>query len=150
MTNHESDSESFEALSRELLKDGLSVRFEARGASMSPCIRDRQIVHVTPVIVSKLRKGDIVLTKGHSGFRLHRLVRIDHDNDLFITRGDCGQQDDPPARGHQILGVVVAKEVRLGKTIVRTKLKGIGGTLLRVAAPANIWPARSCAGRDCS
>jgi len=134
MTNHESDSESFEALSRELLKHGLSVRFEARGASMSPCIRDRQIVHVTPVIVSKLRKGDIVLTKGHSGFRLHRLVRIEHDNDLFITRGDCGQQDDPPARGHQILGVVVAKEVRLGKTIVRTKLKGIGGKLLRVAA----------------
>jgi hypothetical protein len=46
--NRESDSESFEALCRELLKNGLSVRFEARGASMSPCIRDRQIVHVTP------------------------------------------------------------------------------------------------------
>jgi uncharacterized repeat protein (TIGR01451 family) len=132
--NRESDSESFEALCRELLKNGLSVRFEARGASMSPCIRDRQIVHVTPVTVSKLRKGDIVLTKGHSGFRLHRLVRADQDNDLFITRGDCGQQDDPPVRGHQILGVVVAKEVRLGKTIVRTKLKGIGGILLRGAA----------------
>jgi uncharacterized repeat protein (TIGR01451 family) len=134
MTITESDSESFEALSRELLKNGLSVRFEARGASMSPCIRDGQIVQVTPVMVSKLRKGDIVLTKGSSGFRLHRLVLADHDNDLFITRGDCGQQDDPPVSSHQILGVAVAKEVRLGKTIVRAKLKGISGILLRGAA----------------
>ncbi|HEV3307402.1 MAG TPA: C25 family cysteine peptidase [Candidatus Sulfotelmatobacter sp.] len=136
MTNSESDSASFEALSRELLNSGLSVRFEARGASMSPCIRDRQIVHVTPVIVSKLRKGDIVLTKGHSGFRVHRLVVTDHSKNLFITRGDCGQQNDPPVSGDQILGIVVAKEVKLGKTFVRTELKGIGGKLLRGAARA--------------
>src|ERR1700674_2441450 len=102
MTTQETDSERFEALSRELLNNGLSVRFEARGASMSPCIRDGEIVHVTPVIVSKLRKGDIVLTKGHSGFRVHRLVIADHSKNLFITRGDCGQQDDPPVRGEQI------------------------------------------------
>ncbi|MFZ0417401.1 MAG: C25 family cysteine peptidase [Candidatus Sulfotelmatobacter sp.] len=136
MTNPESDSASFEALSRELLNSGLSLRFEARGASMSPCIRDGQIVHVTAVIVSKLRKGDIVLTKGHSGFRVHRLVVIDHSKNLFITRGDCGQQNDPPVRGDQILGIVVAKEVKLGKKFVRTNLKGIGGKLLQAAARA--------------
>jgi hypothetical protein len=85
MINGESDSERFEALSRELLNKGLTVRFEARGASMSPCIRDGEIVHVTAVIVSKLRKGDIVLTKGHSGFRVHRLVLIDHDR-IFSLR----------------------------------------------------------------
>jgi len=134
MTNSEPDSASFEALSRELLKSGLSVRFEARGASMSPCIRDGQIVHVTAVIVSKLRKGDIVLTKGHSGFRVHRLVMIDHSRNLFITRGDCGLQNDPPVRGDQILGIVRAKEVKLGKKSVRINLKGIGGKLLQAAA----------------
>lgn len=134
MTSSESDSERFEALSRELLKNGLSVRFEARGASMSPCIRDREIVYVTPVIVSKLRKGDIVLTKGHSGFRVHRLVVTDHSKNLFITRGDCGQQNDPPVRIDEILGVVTAKEVKLGKKLVRTNLKGISGMMLRGAA----------------
>ncbi len=134
MTNSGSDSEGFEALCRELLHQGLTVRFEARGASMSPIIRDREIVYVTPVIVSKLRKGDIVLTKGHSGFRVHRLVVIDHDKNFFITRGDCGQQDDPPVRSDQILGIVLAKEVRLGEKIVVAKLKGIGGKLLRGAA----------------
>jgi uncharacterized repeat protein (TIGR01451 family) len=134
MTSSESDSERFEALSRELLKNGLSVRFEARGASMSPCIRDRQFVYVTPVIVSKLRKGDIVLTKGHSGFRVHRLVLTDHSKNLFITRGDCGQQNDPPVHGAEILGVVTAKELKLGKKLVRTKLKGISGMILCGAA----------------
>src|ERR1051326_1403283 len=117
MTNRGLDSQRFEALSRELLESGLSVRFEARGASMSPAIRDREMVYVTPVIVSKLRKDDIVLTKGHSGFRVHRLVVADPDKNLFITRGDCGDQDDPPLRGEQILGVVVAKEVRIGTSI---------------------------------
>jgi uncharacterized repeat protein (TIGR01451 family) len=136
MTDGGSDSERFEALSRELLSNGFTVRFEARGASMSPCIRDREIVHVTPVIVSKLRKGDIVLTKGHSGFRVHRLVLIDHDENFFITRGDCGQEDDPAVRADQILGMVLAKEVRLGTKIVRANLNGFTGKLLQGAARA--------------
>jgi len=134
MTDPNADSARFEALSRELLNQGLSVRFEALGASMSPVIRDREMVIVTPVIVSKLRKGAIVLTKGRSGFLVHRLVGIDHDKNLFITRGDCGQQDDPAIRGDQILGVVLAKEVRVGKRIVQAKLTGIGGKLLQGAA----------------
>jgi uncharacterized repeat protein (TIGR01451 family) len=134
MTDPESDSARFDALSRELLNQGLTVRFQARGASMSPCIRDGEIVYVTPVIVSKLRKDDIVLVKSKDGFRAHRLVVADQSKDFFVARGDCGQQDDPPSRGDQILGIVVAKEIKLGKKPVRTNLKGIAGKLLRAAA----------------
>ncbi|MGB8580085.1 MAG: C25 family cysteine peptidase [Candidatus Sulfotelmatobacter sp.] len=136
MTESESDSQRFETLSRELLNKGLTVRFQARGASMSPCIRDGEIVHVTAVIVSKLRKGDIVLTKGHSGFRVHRLVLIDQDKNLFMTRGDCGRQDDPPVHADQILGIVLAKEVRLGTKIVTANLNGFTGKLLQGAVRA--------------
>ncbi len=136
MPDPHSDSLAFETLARELLNKGLSLRFEAHGASMSPVIRDREVVYVTPVIVSKLRKGAIVLTKGHSGFRVHRLVFVDHHENVFITRGDCGQQDDPPVRADQILGIVLAKEVRLGKKIVRANLETIGGKLLQGAARA--------------
>src|SRR5580693_9496720 len=128
MINSRSDSGMFEAFTRELLKAGLCVRFEARGASMSPCIRDWQIVHVTPVIVSKLRKDDIVLTKDDKRFLIHRLVVAEPDKDLFITRGDCGQENDPPVRADQILGLVVAKEFRFGRTIVQTKLTGFTST----------------------
>jgi uncharacterized repeat protein (TIGR01451 family) len=128
MNDSSPDSASFEALSRELLNKGITVRFQARGASMSPCIRDRQIVHVTPVIVSKLRKDDIVLTKDDKRFLIHRLVVAEPDKDLFITRGDCGQENDPPVRADQILGLVVAKEFRFGRTIVQTKLTGFTST----------------------
>src|SRR5579864_8409154 len=128
------DSRLFEDLTRELLEKGMCVRFQARGASMSPAIRDGEVVEVTPVIVAKLRKDDIVLTKSKFGLRLHRLVIADHASDMFVTRGDCGQENDPALRGRQILGIAHAKEVRVGKRIVRARFKGISGGAVRAAA----------------
>src|SRR5579864_7551575 len=130
------DSKLFEQLVCPLLDQGLSVRFEARGASMSPAIRDGEVVEVTPVIVAKLRKDDIVLAKTNVGFRLHRIVLADAARDLFITRGDCGQQNDPALKAGQILGLARAKEVRVGRNIVQAGFRGAGGWLLRSAARA--------------
>jgi uncharacterized repeat protein (TIGR01451 family) len=101
---------------------------------MSPAIRDGEMVYVKPASEANLHRGDIVLVKGDNGFRLHRLVRADAGRDVFITRGDCGQQDDPAVRSQQILGVAVAKEVRIGKRVVRAKFKGMGGGFLRGVA----------------
>lgn len=142
MINGGSDSEMFEALSRELLNGGLYVRFEARGASMSPSIHDREIVHVTPVIVSKLGKGDIVLTKGDSGFRMHRLVIADHKKDTFITRGDCGLEDDPPLPGAQILGFAASKEVKVAGRVFAVTLDGRASLARRVLGRAMEFAAR--------
>lgn len=142
MANATADSELFDQIIRDLLQRGLSVRFQARGASMSPTIRDREFVQVTPVMVSKLRKDDIVLAKSNSGFRLHRIVISDPANDVFITRGDCGQEDDPPLTGAQILGLAQAKEVRVGRRIVRAGFKGLRGRALRSAARAQVIVGR--------
>ena len=123
-------SRLFEAITRELLRSGNGIRFQARGASMSPAIRDGEIVHVKSVAPAELRKGEIVLVKGEMGFRLHRLVVADAEQDVFITRGDCGQQNDPAVSREEIVGVAVAKEVRVGRRMVRAKLNGLGGRLL--------------------
>src|SRR5580700_7277955 len=131
----------FHAISRELLLEGNGIRFQARGASMSPAIRDGEIVHVKSVPLAELRSGDIVLIKGEMGFRLHRLVVADAAQDVFITRGDCGQQDDPAVSGEEILGIAVAKEVRVGARMVPAKLKGIGGRVIRGAARGQ-WMAK--------
>jgi uncharacterized repeat protein (TIGR01451 family) len=136
MTSTGADSKLFEEVTRELLEQGMSVRFQARGASMSPAIRDGEVVQVTPVIVSKLRKDDIVLTRSKNGFRLHRIVLADHARDEFITRGDCGQENDPMLKGAQILGLAQAKEVHVGRKVVRANFRGIGGWTLRCAARA--------------
>ena len=87
---------------------------------MSPAIRDGEMVIVKAALLAVLRRGDIVLVKGEMGFRLHRLVVADAERDVFITRGDCGEQDDPAVSGEEILGFAVAKEVRRG----REKLQG--------------------------
>jgi len=134
MSDRGTDSKLFEKVIRELLEQGLSVRFQARGASMSPAIRDGEIVEITPVIVSKLRKDDIVLAKTNHGFQLHRIVVADHGHDVFITRGDCGQENDPELQGAQILGLARAKEVRVGRGVVRARFRGVGGWALRCAA----------------
>ncbi|MBZ5689567.1 MAG: DUF11 domain-containing protein [Acidobacteriia bacterium] len=128
------DSKLFEEVVRPLLEQGLSVRFQARGASMSPAIRDGEVVEVTAVIVTKLRKDDIVLAKSNAGFRLHRIVAADPGKDVFITRGDCGQQNDPALKAEQILGLARAKEVRVGRNIVQAGFRGVGGWMLRSAA----------------
>ena len=127
-------SQMFEALARELLQQGNEIRFQARGASMSPAIRDGEIVLVKPAPLAELRPGDIVLVKGEMGFRLHRLVVADVEQDVFITRGDCGQQDDPAIDGEAILGEAAGKEVQLGNRLVLVKFAGIAGQLLRAAA----------------
>src|SRR5271167_3736750 len=101
---------------------------------MSPAIRDGEIVHVKSTVPARLRKGDIVLVKGEMGFRLHRLVVADAEQDVFVTRGDCGQQNDPAVSGEQIVGIAVAKEVRVGTNTVRAKLKGLSGRVLCCAA----------------
>ncbi len=136
MTSLGADSKLFEQVLRELLELGLAVRFQVRGASMSPVIRDGEVVHVTPVIVSKLRKDDIVLTRSKNGFRLHRIVVADHVRDEFITRGDCGQENDPALMGAEILGLAQAKEVYVGRRVVQANFRGVAGWTLRSAARA--------------
>jgi len=101
---------------------------------MSPAIRDGEMVYVKPSPGESLRRGDIVLVKGDSGFRLHRLIRADVRRDVFITRGDRGLQDDPAVRRAQILGVAVAKDVRVGRAAVTARFKGSRGKLLRTLA----------------
>lgn len=132
------DSRLFEEMIRDLLACGMSVRFRAYGGSMSPTIRDGDLVEVTPVIVSELRRKDIVLAKSNYGFRLHRIVLADCARDVFVTRGDCGQEDDPVLTGAQILGLARAKEVRVGRRFVQAKFKGVGGWALRCAARGQV------------
>jgi uncharacterized repeat protein (TIGR01451 family) len=103
---------------------------------MSPTIRDGEMVYVKPASEARLRRGDIVLVKSDYGFRLHRLVRADLRRNVFITRGDCGQQNDPAVRHDQILGVAVAKDVLVGKKILRANFRGIPGAFLQFAAQA--------------
>jgi uncharacterized repeat protein (TIGR01451 family) len=107
------NSVQFAALCHDLLGRGLTVRFRTRGDSMQPNLRDGDAVVVAPAAAEELAAGDIALTVGEGGFRVHRVLRAGGSIGRIITRGDAGQENDPPATA--VLGKVIAIE-RGGKT----------------------------------
>ncbi|HXX45134.1 MAG TPA: C25 family cysteine peptidase [Candidatus Acidoferrales bacterium] len=112
------DSRKFAPLCEMLLGEGLPVRFPANGQSMQPNLLDGDLVEIAPLLGEKLRRGDIALTRTEEAFVLHRVVECDDDSNAIVTRGDAGQQDDPPAT--EVLGKAVAIE-REGRRISFTR-----------------------------
>ena len=104
------DSNLFHELSRELMSAGKSFRFRAVGASMSPTIRDGEVLRVEKVNTGELSEGDLVLFRQDENFRAHRLIAIDREHEIFTTQGDASFKTDRPIRAAQICGKVVAKE----------------------------------------
>ncbi len=119
------DSNLFHELSRELLGAGKSFRFRAVGASMTPTIRDGEVLRVERVDAKTLSIGDIVLFKDDRGFRAHRLVAMDPVRNTFTTRGDASLEDDRSMGVEQISGRVVAKEEMLGVSLRAIQLRGV-------------------------
>jgi uncharacterized repeat protein (TIGR01451 family) len=110
MTEKRSDSVLFAALAKELLSANLGVRFQARGRSMTPAIRDEEFIHVQPAAPETLGRGDVVLFSQGPHFLAHRIVKTDAGSGLFVTQGDCTMQADGEVTSEQILGKIVAAE----------------------------------------
>src|SRR5580704_4599564 len=102
------DSAQFAAACEALLQRGAKVRFRANGLSMRPNILNEDAVTVAPVEQEEMRIGDVALTKGEDGFRVHRVCNAGCKVGNVITRGDAGQENDSDAQ--TILGKVVAIE----------------------------------------
>jgi signal peptidase I len=96
-----------------LLEGGLRIRFRTAGASMSPTIRDGEVVIVEPAAPESIRAGDIVLAASERGPLVHRVTgraKGDGSGDLFILRGDASITADVPIPGDRIRGRVIAVE----------------------------------------
>jgi uncharacterized repeat protein (TIGR01451 family) len=74
---------------------------------MFPAIKDGESLRVESVPAEQLQIGDIVVARTAAGMRAHRLIFSDPARDCFLTRGDAGQESDPPIGAGQILGRVV-------------------------------------------
>ncbi|HET8775447.1 MAG TPA: S24/S26 family peptidase [Thermoanaerobaculia bacterium] len=102
----------------DLLASGHAVRFQARGDSMYPLIRDHDYLHVEPC--AEVRVGDIVLVLAERGLTAHRVVSV--DGAVVVTRGDNAPAADDPVPREKVLGKVTSA-IRDGREI---KVKGIG------------------------
>jgi phage repressor protein C with HTH and peptisase S24 domain len=107
------------ALIRRMIEAGIAASFAARGASMRPTI-----VPGDKVIVSKggtVRTGEVVMTAGHSGLLVHRVVEV-MDDGRIVTQGDNRTDRDDPVPAAAVVGVV-RRVVRRGRE------RGVGLTV---------------------
>ena len=95
---------------REVLNKGSSVRFKAKGFSMSPFIRNGDVITVSPFTLAKLRPGDIAAFILEKPGRLvvHRVVGI--RGELFLMKGDNLPDFDDLIPGSQVLGQITRIE----------------------------------------
>jgi signal peptidase I len=106
-------------LMRAVLGRGLPFRTMVRGSSMSPFIRDEDVLTVTSLGGHRPRVGDIIAftLPGAGRLVIHRIVASDEDG--WQTRGDnCRGSDGVVIRG-QIVGRVVrcardGRRIRIG------------------------------------
>ncbi len=75
-------------LSRDILEKGKSVRFQAKGWSMRPFIRDEDFIVVSPIENSSIKTGDVVfyLTTENKVI-VHRVIKKykkDKDNRMIM------------------------------------------------------------------
>jgi hypothetical protein len=107
---------AFIALLRAVLDKGVSFRFRATGFSMSPFIRNGDVLTVFP-LSGRPRLGDVVafVKQETGGLAIHRVVGTGAGHCLI--RGDNSSRDDGFVPEANILGCVTKVE-RSGKKIL--------------------------------
>mgnify|MGYP002388065044 CR=1 FL=1 len=87
-----------------LLGDGLDhIRLPVTGDSMTPMLKDRDILEVSFVHPSKLLRGDVIV-RGRHELIIHRVVGT---RDQYVyTKGDARYWIDPMRGGDDIIGKV--------------------------------------------
>lgn len=104
-------STDFSGLSAEILQLGKSLRFQARGHSMQPLVRDGDFLLVKPLGERRPGLGDVVLCVTESDEVLvHRVIRrhLRSDGYHFLVQGDQVAQPDGWIARDQIYGKVEA------------------------------------------
>ena len=118
----------FAGLSAELLRLGKVVRFQARGNSMQPLLRDGDILSVSPVDFDQIRIGDVIMCSSHSGcIVVHRVIlrKNKFEQNQLLVKGDQAEKPDGWINSSQIYGRVAAFErqgnkVALDSLIMKT------------------------------
>ncbi len=100
-------SEIFHDILLDVLGKGKRVKIRPFGSSMAPTILSGEAVIIEPIGDKTVNEGDIVVVESIRP-RLHRVVHIDKQKGMVITRGDAFNQNDPPVSLNEIWGRLVS------------------------------------------
>jgi signal peptidase I len=95
---------------------GVPVRFRVRGFSMSPFIRNEDVVTISPLQDTSPGVGDVIayVHRGTEKLFIHRVVK--KKGETYFPKGDNSSEADESVPRENLLGVVTRVE-RKGKDV---------------------------------
>lgn len=137
--------EDFASIAYGVLGREKVLRFEAKGASMAPFIKDGDILEVTPVNGEEIRVGDVIFY--HVGGKhtvAHRVIKRITENGkvVFLAKGDSNTDEGEEVRPEQIMGIVRTIERKGRKIRINYGLNGLLYVFYRNISPMFIKTRR--------
>jgi len=131
-------------LSKDIFRRGKSIRFQARGWSMRPFIRDGDFIVVSPIENFSIKTGDVVFCiTTENKVIVHRVIRKhekDKDNRIIMfIKGDAAFSSPEKVEMQNVLGKVVEVERNGQKKRLDTKFYQIKGLLFAGISPFSQW-----------
>ena len=131
-------------LSKDIFRKGKSIRFQAKGWSMRPFIRDGDFIVVSPIENSSIKTGDVVFyLTTENKIIVHRVIRKHEkykDNRItMLIKGDATFSSPEKVEMQNVLGKVVAVERNGQKKRLDTKLYQIKGLFFAGISPFSQW-----------
>lgn len=87
---------------KEFINAGKEVVFSVRGSSMSPFLKERDLITVKPLTKMTLKIGHIVLAYFKNGYILHRIIHLDKYH-VFLA-GDANLAQIEKIERKEIIG----------------------------------------------
>jgi len=134
--------EDLSELARDILEQGKPVRFQAKGWSMRPFIRDGDFIVVSPIENSSIKIGEVVFySTTKNKVIVHRVIRKYKKNGrmTMLIKGDASFGSPEKVDIQNILGNVVAIERNGRKKRLDTKLYQIKGLFFAGISPLSRW-----------
>ncbi|MEN8155164.1 MAG: S24/S26 family peptidase [Acidobacteriota bacterium] len=124
-------------LIQDITEKGKKFRFKAEGFSMSPFIRNNDVLTISP-IKKKLHIGDVVAVKRSNNKKLaiHRIVG--RKKGLFLIKGDnTGNSFDGYSDSKDIIGIVT--EIKRGEKKIRSNITPLN-YMIAIMSRKNMLP----------
>jgi hypothetical protein len=108
--------DSFETLMKDVLDKGVPFRFRAAGYSMSPFIKDGDVLTVDPISFRLPKRGDVVVFKKSATGEIvvHRVLK--KMDEAYLVKGDNLLDEDGRVYKKDIFGTVKAVD-RNGRAV---------------------------------
>lgn len=127
-----------------VLGEGALARFQAKGFSMAPFIKNKDVVTLSPLKETSPAMGDVIafVVQGTGKLCVHRIVG--KKGNLYVTKGDNSSETDESVPRESILGLVTrvernGKEIFLGLGPERSIIALFGRTGLLLALIRPVW-----------